>query len=76
MLDIETAERLVVLEEITKKNREDVKEIKIMLQDLHDQVLANNVAQRTVLKVAAFVTAMGGFFISFWKFFIDTGGQT
>ena len=84
-MDIETAERLTSLEESVKKNRDDVKEIKTLfkehmekeerlIQDLHDEVLSNNVARKTMLKGAGVLTMLGGFFMGLWKFITELGG--
>jgi len=84
-MDIETAERLVTLEESVKKNRDDVKEIKGMFKEhikheeemmgkIHDELLANSVARKVILKGAGVFTMLGGFSMAVWKFITEVGG--
>jgi len=71
---MEDKERLVRLEEHVKNNTTDIKEIKDMFTTIHDELLANSVARKILVKGAGVTTMIGGFVMAVWTFVTEFGG--
>lgn len=76
-VDIDIHERVTRLEttlyEHLKAEEKDISEIKESIKSLHDDILSIIVARKAVVKLAAFITMLGGFGMAVWKFIISGG---